>query len=168
MDAKQLRELIIRPTLKYLDPEIPYSIEAEDLLLATACAESQCGHYIKQTDGGPAEGIWQMEPATEEDNWTNFINHRSKLKNLTSNLTSDYFYSDLISSPPYACAQARIKFYRDPASLPNKYEYFTKPKGYEGYMNHMARYWKRVYNTELGKGTVDGFIDKVEKYGDFK
>lgn len=162
MDAKQLRELIIRPTLKHLDPEIPYSTEAEDLLLATACAESQCGYYIKQIGGGPAEGIWQMEPETENDNWENFIYHRGELEELIK-----YFYipwqsySLMILSPTYACAQARVKYYRDPEPLPKNNGYQTD------YILDMAEYWKRVYNTESGKGTLEGFLQKAEKYGDF-
>ena len=39
------------------------SKNANFLSLCTAAIESNCGYYIKQV-GGPALGIWQMEPAT--------------------------------------------------------------------------------------------------------
>jgi hypothetical protein len=63
MNPKQLRELVIRPVLEYLHPDIPYSHEAEDLLMMIAAHESHLGEYVKQVQG-PALGIYQMEPDT--------------------------------------------------------------------------------------------------------
>ncbi len=164
MNPTQLREFIIRPTLEHLDPEIPYSIEAEDLLLGTACAESQCGHYIKQING-PALGIWQMETDTEEDNWKNFLRYRESLFDLVIALYPENEKPEpLIMSSAYACAQARIKYYRDDQPLPKR---LSPDFADINYLLSLGHYWKRVYNTDLGKGTVEGFIKKVEKYGDF-
>ena len=71
-DARQFRECIIRPTLRALEPEIPHSLVAEELLMLTAAHESHLGTYLKQK-GGPALGIYQMEPATYRDLHENFL-----------------------------------------------------------------------------------------------
>jgi hypothetical protein len=54
----QLRSLI-EETLRALEPEVPYSEPAVELLMMTAAAESALGRYIKQI-GGPARGIFQI------------------------------------------------------------------------------------------------------------
>ena len=50
----------------------------------------------------------------------------------------------------YAVAMCRIHYYRVSEALPNDLE-------------GMARYWKKYYNTELGKGTVEEFIHNYEQ-----
>ncbi len=69
MEAQQLHDYIIKPTLEYMGGNYN-SDKARFLLLCTAAIESNCGYYIKQVDG-PALGIWQMEPATHDDIWEN-------------------------------------------------------------------------------------------------
>jgi len=47
MDAQQLLDHIIKPTLKYMGGGYD-SKNARMLLLATAAVESNCGQYVKQ------------------------------------------------------------------------------------------------------------------------
>ena len=160
MKAKQLRELIIRPLLEDLAYSglIKYSPAAEDLLIATACAESQCGHYIRQetNDGyGPAMGVYQMEPATAHDIYRSWIKYRPSL----------YFYYDKFSGNlycmEYATFMARVHYYRVSEALP------AHNPNIDVYLTSLGEYWKKYYNTEKGAGTIAGFIKKCEKYGDF-
>ncbi len=51
----------------------------------------------------------------------------------------------------YAAAMCRIFYLR-----------FSKPLPQAGDWHGMAKYWKRYYNTHLGAGTVDGFLQKSE------
>ena len=51
----------------------------------------------------------------------------------------------------YAAAMCRIFYLRFQKPLP-------QPNDWEG----MARYWKKYYNTHLGAGTVDGFLQKAQ------
>ena len=60
LDAKQLRELVIKPAL--LEIEL-WSEAAEELVLGTAIVESRLS-FIKQLGSGPALGFWQIEPDT--------------------------------------------------------------------------------------------------------
>ncbi len=153
MDAKQLLECIIRPTLHDLGM---WSTASEKLLLGTACQESHCGKYIRQlgcTGVIGAFGVWQMEIATARDIYDNFLRYRPELKGKVDRLrgASQSIQDALVSNLSYACALARIKYYRDPEPIP------ADLKG-------QAECWKRVYNTEKGKGTVDEYLENWKRY----
>jgi hypothetical protein len=166
MDAKQLLELIITPTHKYMGGN--YQSDSSDLLsLCTAAIESDCGHFVKQVNG-PALGIWQMEPDTSEDVWVNCdalkkSNFIDKITHLipTSCLFDNYELA-LIDSPKYACAMARLKYSMDSNPLP-KVTGNRKEDERAFYY-----YYKRVYNTELGKSTFNKWQVKMEKHKVFE
>lgn len=137
INHQQLRKHVIRPALEHLGL---YSERAEELLIFTACAESFCGKYIHQVDG-PALGIFQMEPATHDDIYKNFLNYKFDLKQKVYLLSQTATAQEMIWNLRYAAAMCRLHYYRDPEPIPSKSE--TKK---------MAAYWKRVYNTAWGKG----------------
>ncbi len=153
IDATQLRELIIRPTLKGLDL---WSEEAEDLLMGTAAQESHMGTYIKQLSDGPALGIYQMEPATYKDIWENYLKYRGELVDDIFELCGNLPVNDLIGNLYYATVMTRVHYLRVPEPLPSK-DSIT-------YTEDLAHYWKNFYNTSLGKGTEKEFIDNYRKY----
>ena len=70
-----LDEVVI-PTLKELDM---YSEEACLLIVGTAIQESRL-HYLKQIPSGIAKGICQMEEATHDDIWDNFLKYKPEIK----------------------------------------------------------------------------------------
>ena len=147
MNAQQLLDFIIIPTLQYMGHGYN-SKDAQMLLLATAAIESDCGFYIKQING-PALGIWQMESDTHDDIWENC----DALKKQDFAYTIACFNScrnDLaelmITEPVYACAMARLKYSMDKESLPPHNEIFE-----------IYRYYKRIYNTPLGASTFEKF-----------
>lgn len=160
LDVTQLRVLVIRPVLKHLDM---WSESAESLLVGTAIQESHLT-YLKQIGGGPALGIFQMEPNTHDDLWTNYIKFRAplvtKLQGLTINRTiNDKFITipaqELIGNMYYAAAMCRILYKRVPAPIPA-----NNPKD-------LAAYWKQYYNTPQGAGTTAEFISNYKKYNKF-
>ena len=57
---------------------------------------------------------------------------------------------ELVRNQLYAAAMCRIFYARIPALLPAENDW-----------RGMGEYWKRYYNTRLGKGTVDGFMQKA-------
>lgn len=131
-----------------------YSPSAVNLLLGTAAQESHFGTYLRQISG-PALGVFQMEPATEEDIWRNFLRYNFDLR---YKITQSTFIS--ASSPDalvwnlrYSIAMARIKYYRAPDPLP-------VADNIEG----LAEYWKKIYNTPQGRGTVEEFLRNYRKY----
>lgn len=152
--SDQLLINVIIPTLKYLDL---YSESAANLLLGTAAQESHMGTYLKQVNG-PALGIYQIEPATHEDVLKNFLYYRPELyKKVGALCSAADFYGDrrqdLICNLRYATAIARCIYARFQEKLP-------EADDVEG----LAKYWKRYYNTEKGKGTVEEFKVNYEKF----
>jgi len=148
MDAQQLLDNIIKPTLEYMGGNYA-SKNASMLLLATAAIESKCGYYIKQV-GGPALGIWQMEPLTHDDIWSEcdalYDDLGEEITNLTLDCDIGAVSSCLVHSPKYACAMARLKYSMDPKPLP---DYNNIRQVYD--------YYKRIYNTPLGASTYEKF-----------
>ena len=147
--ASQLKTLIITPVLAKL--ALPNPDAATELLLATAMQESACGNMIVQEGGGPALGIWQCEPRTHDDVWQNFLAFHSQLA------TSVMEWAVLpIVNPPhaaqlpgnlyYACAMARVQYYRSPDPLPAV-----------GDVDGQAAFYLRVYNAG-GKATTAEFV----------
>jgi len=153
MDAQQLYDHIIKPTHEYMRGNYE-SKNANFLLLCTAAIESNCGYYIKQI-GGPALGIWQMEPDTEED----IYNHCDAMQGeefkelieLTMPVTHDRAWGEaLIVAPMYACAMARLKYSMDTAALPD-----------HNNLRAVYDYYKRIYNTPAGASTWPKFKQAI-------
>jgi hypothetical protein len=158
MDAQQLHDYIIKPTLQYMGGNY-YSKESAFLLLCTAAIESNCGEYIKQING-PALGIWQMEPATHDDIWQfcdAFLvrDFEYLIERLASESVNDSNLIDLIVCPSYACAMARLKYSMDPNQLPK----LTGDSSVD--LKSFYDYYKRVYNTELGASTYDKWCTAI-------
>jgi hypothetical protein len=150
IDAKQLKALIIVPTLLALNL---HSEAVVNLLLGTCAQESHMGTYLKQING-PALGIYQTEPTTHDDIWKNYLAYKKDLADKICILSGNKPESQtLINNFVYATAIARIVYLRVPELLP-------APNDIEG----LAKYWKRHYNTPLGKGCVADFITNYKKY----
>jgi len=145
LSERHFRLYVVRPTLEYLAPEIPYSEAAENLLVATATHESRL-KYLVQNGGGPARGLFQIEPATDQDNWNNYLRYKPELKQKVERLCGVRSL-DLTGNLPYQVAMARIKYYRSSSPLPAADD-----------IKGQAREWKLVYNTIHGKGTEEEFI----------
>jgi hypothetical protein len=144
LDIPQLKELIIVPTLEAMGL---CSKAAVNLLVGTAIIESNLT-YVKQKGGGPALGIYQMEPATYKDLRIRLMNNYSKL---TDRAMALMCMDILPSNPNYlmgnlyaATIFARLKYFFDREALPLESDY-------EG----LARYYKRIYNTPLGATTIE-------------
>lgn len=151
MDRTQLIKLI-SDVLRELGK---YSESAVNLLLGTAAQESALGEFWYQKGGGPARGIFQMEPATELDTWKNFINKNGKVKLALLELGYSYGPNStrLLFDLRYQIIMARLDYARAKEALPGSDD-----------VAGMARYWKKYYNTPLGKGTEAEFIENWKRY----
>lgn len=152
LDRTQFRELVIRPTLEALDLG---GDAAEELLLGTALQESRLT-YLKQLGGGPALGVYQMEPLTHEDIWGNYLKYRDALQDGVFGVSGMPKIipepEALIGNLTYATAMARVHYLRVPEILPMV-----------GDLQGQARYWKQHYNTPLGAGTAEEYIENWER-----
>lgn len=158
INTKHMRDLIIIPTLYYLDL---YSESAVNLLLGTCAQESGMGTYLKQ-NGGVALGIYQVEPATHRDIMKRYlfenVEGRRELQIRTSALISQMnqygnIDSELIFNLRYATAIARIKYLMASDPLPDADDLFG-----------LANYYKIHFNSAQGKATTDEFIENYKRY----
>ncbi len=151
INKEQLRDLITE-TLKQINM---HSESAVNLLMGTAAQESHLGTYIRQIKG-PALGIFQMEPATHNDIWDNYIDY--KPLSFTQNIakTSNVQFPDsntLLFNLKYAIIMCRLHYRRVPETLPEYYD-----------VKGLSRYWKVYYNTHLGRGTEEEFIKNYSRF----
>ena len=150
MLVSQTRSLVIRPALKKLRL---WSPSAEELVFGTAIVESGLT-YLKQHGDGPALGLWQVEPATHDDLYTNFLNYRPELGNKLMELRAAGLSLDenLATNLMYGAAVCRLCYYRKPDALPEA-----------GDIEGQAAFWKQHYNTIFGAGTVSKYVYKVQQ-----
>ena len=146
--AKHLREIITH----ILQVAGLYSQEAVELLMLTAAQESKLGYWWRQVGNGPAKGIFQMEPATEDSLWENYLAYRpDKTAIIARYDTADD--DDLWWNLGYQIIIARMKYQNVPTPLPDHQDVWG-----------MAQYWKEHWNTHLGAGTITQAFDAYHKH----
>lgn len=136
---KQFRTLVVRPVLKHLDPEIPYSTQAEELIMFTIAHESDMGTFLAQyPKDGPAKGISMIEEKTfnwlVEKLWLK-PDLQEKFRKLS--ISYDFLFKELSWNLALAVAFARLRYYAVPEELP------LANDGAWG----LARYWGKYYQT---------------------
>lgn len=153
ISADQLKNLIIKPALQDLQM---FSLDAMELLIFTCAVESKGGFYLKQLSG-PALGIFQMEPATYNDIWQNFIMFKSDIKlQLLHNFNAPVMPSEdrMIYDLRFAAAMCRLHYERVPEALPNN----QNPAD-------IWNYYKKYYNTIYGAASYD---EAIKSYDNFR
>ena len=140
----QLKELIDKTLKEYS----LYSLEAAELVYGTIIQESKRGTYLKQRAKSfnidkHAIGIGQMEKNTFDWLKRVFLGKYPWLINVN--------FHELEYNLKYAILFTRFRYLVDKEPI---------PKTLEG----QAKYWKRIYNTEKGKGTVQQYMDNYIRY----
>ena len=146
LNIHQFTTHVIRPTLHQIGL---HSDSAENLLLGTALVESGQLHYLHQLGAGPAHGIYQMEPRTHEDIWTNYLEYHKELRRQVLAFIAPVPepVDQLVTNLAYATVMTRIFYLRKPNALPAADD-----------IRGLANYWKDHYNTHLGAGKADTFV----------
>lgn len=159
INVDNLRDLVIRPTLEKLNKLLEEPIRLDDsvveLLIGTACHESHCGTYLKQIQG-PALGIFQMEPATHDSIWENYLQYRERLSMAIGWLLFDQGdmqpdANEMITNLAYATIMARLQYLPVPEAVPNTLE-------------GQAQYWDDHYNKNPDKGTPEEYIANYQRF----
>ena len=153
--TNDLKTRVIEPILR--DAHL-HSESAVNLILGTAAQESHMGTYFMQGGGGPAVGIFQMEPATHDDIWGNFLKYKPSTENymvVLGALCSPYKHRAEIMfwNLRYAALMCRMHYYRKKEPLPEADD-----------IRALGEYWKKHYNTVKGKGTVDEFVENYKRF----
>ena len=164
VDINQFREEIVRPVLHDLKM---YSPVAENLIMGTAAQESGFT-YLKQLGGGPALGMFQVEPATAEDILFRYLKGRKDLRRRFESavqstpphsidwetITIAHVSERLISDLKFGVALCRLRYWMVPEGMPSRADDLPA----------LARYYKAHYNTPLGKATEHEFLNNYRRY----
>lgn len=158
MLASHLKTDIIEPVLSRIDLG---SESATNLMLGTAAVETDMGKYNHQLGGGPGLSIYSIEPdnaASGHDLVINWLKSRkpllfAKVWLLRSQNPSIGTDEELKFNLYYQTAIARCLYYAIPKPLPAADD-----------LKGLALYWKKYYNTSLGKGCTYDFTRKYKKY----
>lgn len=157
LDPRQLRDYVVAPALKEIGL---WSLGAEQLVMGTGAQES--GFVYLAQKGGPALGLWQMEPATETDQLVqlglvappNSSERRAQTLQLRrigialEEIMAGGFRSHQLSwNLLYAAAMCRFAYYRHPEPCPGP-----------GDIEAMAKLYKLRYNTPAGAATEAEFV----------
>ncbi len=165
INHKQLRALVIQPALKAIDL---YCEDAEELLIMTGAHESLGGTFLKQIQG-PALGFYGCEPTTYIDTCIGKLyrtgNDSSKPFELTElgKKVNDFLgwnYSnalppimELVTNLAYSTIICRVDYLKTKEALPDRKDPVA-----------MFNYYKKYYNSYLGKATMTEVIDDYQLY----
>ena len=122
---------------------LPRKQSAIDLLLGTAAQESAFGTYLKQVNG-PALGAFQMEPAT-------FYTVKAWSVRRFPLVLEGRYAPELEYDLSIAILSARLNYLSKPDSIPES-------------LQGQAAYWKKYWNTYLGKGTIEQYVKNWQRY----
>ncbi len=138
--AEKLRIESIRPALQALEPIIPHTLAAENLVLGTAAHESAGFTCRVQWGGGPARGLFQMEHVTFRDLYDRYLGQRPVLRRkidaLWPNDGSDPWLQ-ITENDRFAAAMCRVRYWDSAAKIS-----FDPRDVFE-----MSRCWSQFYNT---------------------
>lgn len=174
MLLQQIRDYIISPTLsKMSSGEIDLATPAAiNLLVGTCAQETAGGAYIRQI-GYPigslsgAYGIYQCELRSAD---MNLRSARQKTMSKNARLASIFTHIvDFMGIPKrdtdlaaalmgdlyFATAMCRLHYMLVPVPIPEASD-----------IRGLGEYWKKYYNTSLGRGTVDDFVENYRRYVD--
>lgn len=148
----QFRNCIVRPALEEIKH---YSPDAEELLVATMAHESKGGIFVAQ-QGGPALGIYQMEPFTYDSLWNSYIIQFPELLarilgacRYTARPTADH----LMWNMRLSTIMTRVFYLQVKEALPNKND-----------IEGIWHIYKTYYNTSKGSATKEDFIANYNRF----
>lgn len=157
INHEHFRARVVRPVLERMALVRPAmsSRAAEDLLVGTAAQESHIGQWLHQVGGGPAVGVYQMEPNTFLDlmAWLQRPG-REELRSCVVEWASLAvpLGAQVAGNMLFATALARMNYYRKP---------FPRVPAD---LDEQARLWKKYWNTAKGKGTVPEYLRNYGTY----
>ena len=133
-----------------------YAKELVDLLLLIASVESELGRFTRQLGGGPALGLFQIEPNTANSVYDDYLKFRTELMvrvdayRVEGSLEYNLEYNIL-----FQIVFARIMLRRIKELIPVAHNY---PNDI-AYVTALAAYWKKYWNTPNGKGKVEHAVN---------
>jgi len=139
-----------------------YSLEAENLIFGTGLVESNYD-YLKQWNDGVARSWWQIEPGMTGamDTIVNYLHYRKSLLGkcaVAAKVAPFYFRKGVEEEEVRDLLETNIAY----ALIMCRLKYRRVPKKLEKTVEGMAHYWKKYFNSDLGKGDPEEFIEKYK------
>lgn len=133
-----------------------YTPELTELLLGTAAVESDGGRYIRGL-AGPELGIFQMAPQTIVFTWQKVLDDQELGRmfdraNYSRKMTARALEEKMMWDLQFQILMA-VAYYKIASN--NR----ETPKTVYG----QAKFWKDYWNTFLGAGTVDKYVEKYTR-----
>lgn len=152
LDPFQFRAQVVEPALGKLG--LPGGEAAIRLVLGTAVQESNL-RKLRQDPSGPARGVFQVEPATLQDCYDNFLNFRPDLLAKVDSFLAPWpdKTAQLATNLIYAAAICRIVYRRAPDPLPAADD-----------LDGLGKYWDRFYNKNDRVGTPAEFVSNYRSF----
>jgi hypothetical protein len=150
-DITQFREDIVVPPLSALNIRSPHIVE---LLVFTCAVESAGGTYVKQVKG-PALGIYQIEPKTFTDLWTNYILRKPDIVNMLSL----HFSINRIPQPEEVIHDLRLA-----TICTALYYQYKRAIPIDSNIDTLWNLYKKYYNTDLGAAEEVQSIKAYKKF----
>ena len=147
MKIELIKNHIIAPALSAIGS---HSDDRLDMVFVTGATETLY-NYNRQINGN-ALSWFQIERKTHDDIYR-FLGQSRKqhiLDGLISLTEGRMNFGQLEINPWYAAAICAVRYMYDPQPLPKA-----------GARMRQAEYYKRVYNTSKGKGSINEFLERV-------
>ncbi|MDP2548897.1 hypothetical protein [Oceanobacter sp. 4_MG-2023] len=143
IDVRQIA-LAVRGTIEQALTRynLPDTEAAVRLLIMIAAHESGAFMYVRQK-GGPALGMFQMEPPTYQY-CCDYLKRSGRFKALPR----QYSAARLVTDSVLAAGFARVYLYSHPEPLPDADD-----------LQGLANYAKKYWNSELGAATPDDYLN---------
>jgi len=122
------------------------------MLMETCGAETQLGTFPDRHPEKLGVGAFQFDQIALDDlQKETDQRHKDKVLALWDYDLDAVELKDLAFDVKLAAICCRLKYMRIPDAIPTNYM-------------DRASYWKRFYNTEAGKGTVEHYLEAVERF----
>ncbi len=146
--ADDLRHLVIRDTLNYLDD---WSLAAENLLLGTAAQESGLGGWNK----GRRVGLYHITPTMHRAVWDKYLVNNPSLASEVRGMAGQQSFfraphGELVTNLKYATAIAWMIYRRANQQLPDAQNPIE-----------LGKFWHRHFHPKA-KGTVADFVSNYQ------
>lgn len=145
----------IRAVISHLD-FVPNDENIVALVFETGIAETHGGYWVKSTCNNADLGVYQINKYTYNDLMKWLKRHKldkqimkfyDKKQSLQFNLIHNVAFNASL------CVAHYYRYYGDDLAK------------VACSVNNRAKMWKERYNTRLGKGTVEAYLERVEIYG---
>jgi len=148
---------VIKKTHQWL--EFPCGNDDISIMMGTGATETLLGQDFRQTgysmeSNAGAFSLWGIELRANDDIWNVVLPRHKALKERVIRILGNMSCKEaLIGNLYYACAIARLQYWRHKEPLPAAEDLMGQ-----------GIYYKKYYNSEDGKGSAEKYVSDYKRY----